>query len=239
MSDIEIIRSVLFATKVLLVEGPTDREVVQGIFTEYKRKQLETTEKRIGEYNKDITTYQVVSVNGCQNIPRVREFCEYIHLPCLCLMDLDTIVHSENDASIKNKTLRKGTKLITGFSRILNKDNKKYWSKYIKRSLSSFIAHADSLKAAESLEITEKTFIWRHGAVENAILSSPDLNDKIGEILELQGKKLTTNNLKNKLTERLTVEQAKRLYAKLLDVKEIDRFIKFMEKKEEYQTFKR
>lgn len=124
-------------------------------------------------------------------------------------MDLDTIVHSENDPSIKNKILRKGKKLITGFSRILNKDNKKYWTKYIKTSPSSFIAHADSLKAAESLEITEKTVIWRHGAVENAILSSPDLNDKIGEILELQGKTLTTNNLKNKLTKRLTVEQAK------------------------------
>lgn len=228
VSDIEIIRSVLFATKVLLVEGPIDREVVQGIFTEYKRRQLKNTEKRIGEFNKDITTYQVVSVGGCQNIPRVKEFCEYIRLQCLCLMDLDTIVHSE----------KKGLQLITGFSKILNKENKKYWNKYINTELPSFIGHADSLKAAELLEITENTFIWRYGTLEDAILSSPNLNENIREILNLQGKTLKSKDLKDILAKRLTVEQGKRLYAKLLDVKDIDRFIKFMEKKEEYQTFK-
>lgn len=106
-----------------------------------------------------------------------------------------------------------------------------------RESLSSFIAHDDSLKAAESLELKENTFIWRHGALENAILSSPELNKTIGEKVGLEGKKLTTNNLKDKLTERLTVEQGKKFYAQLLAVPEIDRFIKFMEKKE-YQTFK-
>ncbi|XP_052719340.1 uncharacterized protein LOC128191299 [Crassostrea angulata] len=95
LSDIEIIRSVLFATKVLLVEGVTDREVVQGIFTEYKKKHHGNIGRKIGEFKRDITTYQVVSVNGCQNIQRVRNFCEHIHLTCLCLMDLDTIVHCE------------------------------------------------------------------------------------------------------------------------------------------------
>lgn len=110
VSDIEIIRSVLFATKVLLVEGPTDREVVQGIFTEYKKKNTGNTGRKIGEFKRNITTYQVVSVNGCQNIQRVRSFCEHIHLPCLCLMDLDTIVHSEPDKTVKCKKSKKKKK---------------------------------------------------------------------------------------------------------------------------------
>lgn len=48
VSDIETLRTLLFATKVLLVEGPTDREVVQGIFTQYKHNilQKETNEKK-------------------------------------------------------------------------------------------------------------------------------------------------------------------------------------------------
>lgn len=154
-------------------------------------------------------------------------------------MDLDTIVHSENDKTVKCKKSKKKKKVITGFSRIIDNDNRDYWRRYIQdgESLSSFIAHDDSLKAAKSLELTENTFIWRHGALENAILSSPELNKKIGEKVGLEGKKLTTNNLKDKLTERLTVEQGKNFYAQLLAVPEIDRFIKFMEKKE-YQTFK-
>lgn len=48
ISDIETLRTLLFATKVLLVEGPTDREVVQGIFTQYKHNilQKEANEKK-------------------------------------------------------------------------------------------------------------------------------------------------------------------------------------------------
>lgn len=153
-------------------------------------------------------------------------------------MDLDTIVHSEPDKTVKCKKSKKKKKVITGFSRILDKSNRDYWMRYVqnRESLSSFIAHDDSLKAAESLELKENTFIWRHGALENAILSSPELNKTIGEKVGLEGKKLNTKNLKDKLTERLTVEQGKKFYAQLLAVPEIDRFIKFMEKKE-YQTF--
>lgn len=35
VADIEIKRTLLFATRVLLVEGVTDKEVVQGILTKY------------------------------------------------------------------------------------------------------------------------------------------------------------------------------------------------------------
>lgn len=36
VSDIETLRTLLFATKVLLVEGPTDRDVMQAILTQEK-----------------------------------------------------------------------------------------------------------------------------------------------------------------------------------------------------------
>lgn len=148
-------------------------------------------------------------------------------------MDLDTIVHCEIV-----KMLNVPCKVITGFSRILDKTNKKKFGRFIKdrKSLSSFIADGDSLKAAKLLELKENTFIWSNGALENAILSSPELNEKIWEKLGLKDKPITAKNLKDNLTERLTVEQGKKLYAQLLAVTEIKRFIKFMEKKE-YQTF--
>ncbi|XP_052720973.1 uncharacterized protein LOC128192386 [Crassostrea angulata] len=231
VTDIEIIRSVLFANKVLLVEGATDREVVQGIFTEYKSDKLRRGEKKIGEFKKDITTYQVVSVDGYKNVKRVREFCEYIHLPCLCLMDLDTIVHSKKLKSSKQNQAKK-TKLISKFS--IGKQ--KYWEKYIFENISSFVAHSDSMKAAKSLESKENTFIWRHGAVEDAILSSPILKEEIATTLRLNCKQLTPDRLKSKLKERLTVEQGKTFYSKVLNVEEIRRFIQFIERKEECLT---
>lgn len=38
-------RTLLFATNVLLVEGPTDREIVQCIFTKYKHNILQKEAK--------------------------------------------------------------------------------------------------------------------------------------------------------------------------------------------------
>lgn len=64
VSDIETLRTLLFATKVLLVEGVIDREVVEGIFTHFKRKASE--KKTVDDLNKDITTYQVIPVHGCE-----------------------------------------------------------------------------------------------------------------------------------------------------------------------------
>lgn len=245
VSDIETIRTLLFATKVLLVEGQIDKEVVQGIFAQYKNNKLTNSESKIGEFNTDITTYQVISVNGCENAKRVQLFCNEMHLPCLCLLDLDTIVKCEGDKKYSkdfdpiwgyqlNLTLKRTTKFIKGFSKI---GNQEYFRKtYIGKSRSSFIAHDDSLKAAKSLESKENTFIWRHGALEDAILSSPNqkLNKEIAKIFGRES--ITPNALKEKLKERLTSEQWKGFYSKLLKVEEIKRFIAFLKEKENSQT---
>lgn len=87
VADIETLRTLLFATKVLLVEGVIDKEVVQGIFTQYKRDKTENENNQ-----KDITTFQVVSVGGCNNTKKVQKLCKSINLPCLCLWDLDNVV---------------------------------------------------------------------------------------------------------------------------------------------------
>lgn len=99
VSSIELLRTLLFATKVLLVEGPTDREVLQGIFTQWKRKMMKRSENEIEVMYKDITTYQVVSLNGCRNSKNVLNFCRKINLPCLCILDQDVFVKSDK----KNK----------------------------------------------------------------------------------------------------------------------------------------
>lgn len=245
VSDIETIRTLLFATKVLLVEGQIDKEVVQGIFAQYKNNKLTNSESKIGEFNTDITTYQVISVNGCENAKRVQLFCNEMHLPCLCLLDLDTIVKCEGDKKYSkdfdpiwgyqlNLTLKRTTKFIKGFSKI---GNQEYFRKtYIGKSRSSFIAHDDSLKAAKSLESKENTFIWRHGALEDAILSSPNqkLNKEIAKIFGRES--VTPNAIKEKLKERLTSEQWKEFYSKLLKVEEIKRFIAFLKEKENSHT---
>lgn len=238
VADIETLRTLLFATKVLLVEGVIDKEVVQGIFTQYKRDKTENENNQ-----KDITTFQVVSVGGCSNTKKVQKLCKSINLPCLCLWDLDNVVTCKKKTlmlCLKNIffpwDLPKKTKFITGFSNIDRAQIKEISDKYDEKLLSSFTAnYEDSLKVATLLESGEdNTFIWRHGAVEDAILSSPDRFENICKSLNC--KTIDTDSLKKKLKDRLTEEQRKAFYAQLIKVKEILRFIHFLEKKEEVES---
>lgn len=104
VSDIETLRILLFATKVLLVEGPTDRDVIQGILTHVKFTELE---KSVSEESKEIyltenvSTYQIIPIGGCENVEKVQAFCDYINLPCLCLLDRDKAVGGKNANKVK------------------------------------------------------------------------------------------------------------------------------------------
>lgn len=221
VSDIETLRTLLFANKVLLVEGVIDREVVEGIFTHIKRKALE--KETVDDLNKDITTYQVIPVHGCENTKKIRSFCEYIHLKCLCLWDLDKVVKFDKE-----------TKIVKEFMEIEVASKTLYDEKYGngKQKLSSFINGEDSLKVAQLLEPSKKnTFIWRHGAIEDAILSCNSCNEKIRKALHCKNK-LNPADLKNKLNKRLHEENRKKFYAEIVEVKEIDRFLTFIKEKE-------
>lgn len=46
-------------------------------------------------------------------------------------MDFDIIVYSENDKMVKCKKLKKKKKVIIGFLRIIDNDNRDYWRRYI------------------------------------------------------------------------------------------------------------
>lgn len=88
------------------------------------------------------------------------------------------------------------------------------------------------MKVAQLLEPSKKnTFIWRHGAIEDAILSCNNCNENIRKALHCKNK-LNPADLKNKLKERLHEGDRKSFYAELVKVDEIDRFLKFIEKKD-------
>lgn len=218
VSDNETLRTLLFATKVLLVEGVTDREVVEGIFTHIKREALE--KKTVDVFNKDITTYQVIPVHSCENTKKAKSFCEYIKLKCLCLWDLDKVVK-----------VVENTDVIDYFLEIDNESKEIFNKKYHHKKLSSFIDNEDSLKVAKLLESNKnKTFIWRHGAIEDAILSSKHCKKEICKSLNC--KTLNAADLKKKLKERLYDGERKKFYAELVKVEEIDRFLQFIKEKE-------
>lgn len=104
VSSIETLRTLLFATKVLLVEGPTDRDVMQAILTQEKCTELEISKSKESKEDyltENMTAYQIIPIRGCDNIEKVQAFCDYIDLPCLCLLDRDKVLGKENDPDKK------------------------------------------------------------------------------------------------------------------------------------------
>lgn len=219
VSSIELLRTLLFATKVLLVEGPTDREVVQGIFTQWKRNMIKSSENKIEDMYKDITTYQVVSLNGCRNSKNVLSFCRQINLQCLCILDLDVFVKSR---------VQNDTKVIYKFEN-LNHLSESTFQNYVGKELSEFSRSEDSKLLSESMESNDDTFVWRDGALEDMIRSSISST----ELCDILGCKNTeSKEIKDKLKTSISEENGELFYEQLENAAEIQRLIKFILDKE-------
>lgn len=217
VSSIETLRALLFATKVLLVEGVTDREVVQGIFTNFKSSMLARRRKNTNYFWRDITTYQIIPLFGSRSSIKVQKFCKLINLPCCCLWDLDNVVTKSKDIimSIKGPDELDFTNLKTA---------------YRGTHISTFVnCDKDFNTVSTSLESKHNIFIWRYGAIEDAIFETFKT-----------GKENTTTfldesnpgDLKKKLKKRLDENARQTFYDKLMELDEIKRFIRFLKKRE-------
>lgn len=218
VTDIETLRSLLFATKVLLVEGATDREVVQGILTQHR---LLREGESSGDDFTNISSYQIITIGGCENAGKVKKFCKFINLPCLCLLDRD-------------KPLKVTEGKITDFWGIKDQAlQKELKDRYVDKELQLFLScNEDFENFMGALKSTGKIFIWKCGDLEDAILSSGD------EIVKsLNMKDVTKSKLNNKIKERLDEKERQSFYTELMKVDEIKRFIAFMEQEENELSF--
>ena len=228
VADIETMRTLLFATKVLTVEGPTDREVVQALFTFIKTQgiandisyEMDMKDKLPACDQLDFTTYQIILLGSCENAKKVRSFCKFIHLPCLCLLDLDKFV-----------SVKKEDNTIENFKSIPDKQyEEKLTDDFTTKHISSFFSNGFD-EFSKFLKTEMDTFVWK-GTLEEAILSSDEHENAIAKALGLtftsENPKKRAEQLKGKLKKRLTDEERQKMCTQLLKVPEIQRFLQFM-----------
>lgn len=101
------------------------------------------------------------------------------------------------------------------------------WREMFKQTLKSY--EKESKQFFEKLESDLQVFIWKHGALEHAILSSANCTEGIAEALGESVSELNPKRLKTKLKEQIDDEKRKKFYTELMEVDEIKRFIEFME----------
>lgn len=74
-------------------------------------------------------------------------------------------------------------------------------------------------------------FIWRYGVIEDVILSCDNCNEKICVVFYCKNK-LKFVDFKRKLNKWFYEGVRKNFYVEIVEVKEIDRFLKFIREKE-------
>lgn len=226
VASIETLRTLLFATKVLLVEGPTDREVIQAIFTHIQKNTWKDEIARNANVFEtlqacsqvDYTTYQIIPINSCNNAKKYRSFCKFINMPCLCLLDLDKYV------GVKDGKLEIGPEVPNNFRKKITQNYTEYKKLFVNNEFEEF---SDYLKS------NKKTFIW-NGELEDAILSDPILESTITKSLNLDftQNKSKTRILKDKLLEELSSQERTEFASCVIVVPEIKKFIDFLEEEE-------
>lgn len=212
--DIEILRTLLFATKVLLVEGLSDREVVQSIFLQLSERQdengthLHDPEKKVFDFN----TYQIVPIGGRDNAEKVRSFCKSVDLPCLCLLDIDRYIKFN-----KEKTR------IVEYKQFPKQDE---YDKFKGRLPDDFYEAEEFKTFSQDIESEYKTFVWK-GDLEKAIRSGDEeKNRKINDILRCP----PDQGLKKRLKYRLEYHEKIKFGSVLLEIDEMKRFENFLKR---------
>ena len=98
LSEIEEMKTLLFSSKVLLVEGKSDKVVLQGIFRHCFNK---LASENNGDIDKKIISYQILPCGGWSFTKPVKEFCDNIKVKCLLLLDRDTVIITDNRGCIE------------------------------------------------------------------------------------------------------------------------------------------
>lgn len=234
VADNETLRTLLFATKVLLVEGVTDRDVVQGILTQQKCAELERSENEIFLIE-NISTHQIIPIGGCDNIERVQAFCDYIDLPCLCLLDRDKVVRL-----CKGKTIfwgkRKDKKVIEQLEMKYENNLAESFSGYRSEHFENYIKELESRKkrSTSPLEIkclSEIIDFRRKGKRE----------EDLKTYIELLGKKYgcpeNISTLKGEELKKALEELKSNKNCSKQNFKKIEKFWKKIEDENEFEIY--
>ena len=171
----------------------------------------------------DFTTNKIIPLGSCDNAKKARSFCKFIHLPCVCLLDLDKFV-----------SVKREDNTIENFRSIPDEQyHQKLTNDFTKLDISSFLSKEFD-QFSEFLKTKMNTFVWK-GTLEDAILSSDkhenDIAKSLGLTFTSENPKERAKQLKRKLKQRLTDEERQKMCTQLMKVPEIQRFLQFMKEK--------
>lgn len=202
----EDLKKILFSTKILVVEGKSDKTVVQAIFRHCF--------KSASPYLQSMS-HQIVSIEGKEFKAAICKFCNQINVKCRLLLDRDAYI--EKDANDK----------ITKF-----KFMKVHFETFKGHPISQFLEDSEGFKYFSSeLQRKKKAFIWKDGDLEDFLLKKTEVRSSICDLLKVPChtdfsilKQSIKNALNNGLMNEKEIELAK-IIKNLCDISRLESFL--------------
>lgn len=203
----EDLKKILFSTKVLVVEGKTDKTILHAVFRHCFNDAKEYSQ---------IMSHQIISMEGKEFKDAVCEFCTQIKVKCRLLLDRDAFIDVD------------GKGIITKF-----KYKNEIYVDYVNKPITNFLNDSDGFqKFSDELKKNKKAFIWKNGNLEDFLLSKTNKRSDICNLLGVtigddipilkQGIK---NALKKGLSQRNEVDLAT-IIKNFDDISRLESFLK-------------
>ncbi|XP_022298017.2 uncharacterized protein LOC144617478 [Crassostrea virginica] len=205
----EDFKILLFSTRVLLVEGKTDKLILQGIF---RHRFTTLAEKENIDKHRNISEYQIFSCGGKDAMESVASFCRLMKITHLELLDRDCEIEMDNRGWIW-------------------KINDKNFEGYLDKPISDFLENAFN-SYSDILKENGK-FIWKAGDLEDMLLSERKHQEEICNILNIKndkqrGRKSLKKAIKDTLSNGLSKTQLEKLSDILVKFDEVVRLLDFL-----------
>lgn len=199
------LKKILFSSRVLLVEGKSDKIALQAIFRHF----FQSSEK----YDK-IMRYQIICMGGKHFRKALSDFCTQINLTYRLVLDRDAYIEIDKEEKITN---------------IRSSDSKKF----INHPIKDFLEDPNGFSPySHNLESKKRTFIWKDGNLEDFLLSKSEKVQEICNVLKVQNTVQISqlkDNLKTSLNNGLNPDQAD-CFAKIFeDFADLSRLLLFLE----------
>lgn len=209
-------RILLFSTRVLLVEGKSDKLILQGIF-----RHCFTTlaEKEKNEKSRNILQYQIFSCGGRDSMKTVKRFCDRMNITYLELLDRDSEVEIDN----------------RGWT---YKINEKKFEGCLDKPISDFLEN--SFNSYSEILKKKGKFIWKDGDLEDILLSERKHHKEICYILKINNyeqkkRKDLKKAIKETLLNGLSKTQLEELSAIVVTFDEVVRLCEFLQLSEKLE----
>lgn len=159
ITDTDGLKKILFSSRILCVEGKTDKIFIEAIFEFIRNHGHGCLSKENIQF---ILGHQIIVQNSNTFQEVIQSFCCPLNVECIVLLDRDAVIRLES---------RTNPRSIREIRVLENSGKRDMFNSWKGKPVKDFLKSEDYKKLSDCLEM-KNTFIWKQGNLEETIQSA-------------------------------------------------------------------